>query len=179
MTVDFNPSRGILDRASRPRRIGLGLLLACALFLAVHCPASAAGIERVGQGELMSRVARSRGKLVLVHFWASWCSSCRREIDVLSRMWREYPRKELDLLGISMDDNEGQLARFLEEYEPAYPVYMAGGGVASSFGVTGVPKTIIYDGQGRKQFSTHGYVPEGELRDVVERLLEEGRAEGK
>ena len=162
--------RGDPGRPFRPGWIWVGLL-ALALLLASPGSAPAGAIERMDPGELMTRVARARGKLVLLHFWATWCSACKREMDVLADIRQDYPRNRLILLGISMDDTEGLLSRFLNRHKPGYPVYLAGRGVASSFEVTGVPKTIIYDGQGRKVYSTHGFVPAEELRQVVDRFL--------
>lgn len=127
----------------------------------------------------MAEVAEARGKLVLLNFFATWCPSCSREVRALSELRREYPRKDLILLGISMDDTEGPLLRFLEKHKPGYPVYLAGRGVASAFNVSGVPKTIVYNREGRRVHSTHGYVPAGELRRIVDHLLDRGGDGGK
>lgn len=177
------PCRGP-RRTGRPQRPlpalaiagGLGLWI-CILtlgLLAASATSSYADLaERVDSGELMAKVAEARGRPVLLNFFTTWCPSCSKEVDALSKLRREYPRKELILLGISMDDNERALSRFLEEHEPGYPVHPAGRGVASSFEVSGVPKTVIYNHEGRRVFSTHGYVSAEELRDTLDRILED------
>lgn len=127
----------------------------------------------------MAKVAQSRGKVILLHFWATWCPACLREMSVLSELREDYPRESLILLGVSMDDSQGALSRVLKEQEPGYPVYLAGRGVASSFQVSGVPKTVIYNQRGRKVHSTHGFVPAKELRGIVDRFLDDGSAGAK
>lgn len=129
--------------------------------------------ERVDSGELMAKVAEARGRPILLNFFTTWCPSCSKEVDALSELRREYPRNELILLGISMDDTERALSRFLDKHEPGYPVHPAGRGVASSFEVSGVPKTIIYNHEGRRVYSTHGYVSAEELRRTLDRILKD------
>jgi thiol-disulfide isomerase/thioredoxin len=157
--------------------VGVCGLWICLLILGV-CAASATSAyadlaERVDSGELMAKVAEARGRPILLNFFTTWCPSCNKEVDALSELRREYPRKELILLGISMDDTERALSRFLDKHEPGYPVHPAGRGVASSFEVSGVPKTIIYNHEGRRVYSTHGYVSAEELRRTLDRILED------
>jgi|GEM_PF-1355436 len=156
----------------------LGLWAVCLLLLPSG-PTYGGVPERLDQGELVAKIAHARGKLVLLNFWATWCSSCRKEIEVLSRLRSEYPESSVILLGISMDDSAGSLSRFLSRQEVNYPVYMAGRGVASSFSVSGVPKTIIYNRKGRKVYSKHGFLPARELRRRLERVLEVGSSPGE
>lgn len=148
-------------------------LLALGLLAVFATSAYADLAERVDSGELMGKVAEARGRPVLLNFFTTWCPSCSKEVDALSELRLEYPRNKLVLLGISMDDTERALSRFLEEHEPGYPVHPAGRGVASSFEVSGVPKTIIYNHEGRRVFSTHGYVSAEELRRTLDRILED------
>jgi len=165
---------------NRSRLTGLRLLwpglLAASVLLASFAPGHAGSIDRLGQGEILAKVARARGRVVLMNFWATWCSSCVKEVRVLSGLRKDYPRESLLLLGISMDDSESSLSRFLEEHKPGYPVYLAGRGVASSFQVSGVPKTIIYNQEGRRVHSSHGFVSAKELRRIVDRVLDHGSA---
>ena len=158
----------------------LCLALWAACFLLLPIGQTYGGVpERLDQGELVAKIAHSRGKLVLLNFWATWCSSCRKEIQVLSRLRTEYPEKSVILLGISMDDSAGSLSRFLSKQEINYPVYRAGREVASSFSVSGVPKTVIYNREGRKVYSKHGFLPAEELRRVLDRILQMGAGSGE
>jgi thiol-disulfide isomerase/thioredoxin len=48
-------------------------------------------------------LAKLRGKVILVNFWATWCAPCRREMPVLDAFYRHYREQGLELIGISVD----------------------------------------------------------------------------
>src|SRR5206468_6225241 len=52
---------------------------------------------------LAKRIARERGRVVLVNFWATWCPPCRDEFPDLSRLQRKYASQGLRVLGVSTD----------------------------------------------------------------------------
>ena len=55
-----------------------------------------------------------RGKTVVVDFWATWCPDCRKEIDYLVSLHRQYP--DVLFLGISFDTDPAQLEKFTREH---------------------------------------------------------------
>lgn len=46
------------------------------------------------------------GKVVMLHFWASWCVPCREEMPAMERYYQKHHREGLELIAISMDDPE-------------------------------------------------------------------------
>lgn len=84
-----------------------------------------------------------------------------------------YSPEELTLIGVSLDQNLKALSRFLQTHQLSYQVYRAGPDVNAAFGITGIPKTLIYGPQGKLEFDQFGYVPLNTLRKVVDRLLDE------
>ncbi len=49
-------------------------------------------------------LSKEKGHVVIVNFWASWCSQCRKEIIVLDKIYKKYRDKELVVIGISVDE---------------------------------------------------------------------------
>ncbi|MDI1300392.1 MAG: TlpA disulfide reductase family protein [bacterium] len=49
-------------------------------------------------------LTQSQGRVVLVTFWATWCSPCVQEMPELDRLYRTYHAQGLDILGVSVDD---------------------------------------------------------------------------
>ncbi|MBK8051722.1 MAG: TlpA family protein disulfide reductase [Saprospiraceae bacterium] len=50
----------------------------------------------------------SKGKITIVSFWATWCTPCKRELDVLNELYSEWVEKyDIQLLAITIDDARG------------------------------------------------------------------------
>jgi thiol-disulfide isomerase/thioredoxin len=48
-------------------------------------------------------LAKLRGKVVLVNYWATWCAPCRKEMPKLDAFYRRYHARGLEIIGISID----------------------------------------------------------------------------
>ena len=94
-------------------------------------------------------LAKLRGKVVLVNYWATWCAPCRKDIPKLDAFYRHYHAKGLDMIGISVDDPH-DLAKVRKVMASlAYPVAMLKGVTVDGFGPPdGVPITWIVDVNG-------------------------------
>jgi thiol-disulfide isomerase/thioredoxin len=86
-----------------------GRILLCALLLLPQyaLPAELAGNGRlipVSSTQLAEVLAEQHGKVVLVNFWASWCSPCLKEIPVLVDLAERYRDRGFELVPVSLDD---------------------------------------------------------------------------
>jgi thiol-disulfide isomerase/thioredoxin len=74
---------------------------------------------------LSQRIARQRGRVVLVNFWATWCAPCREEFPDLSRLQRKYGPRGLQILGVSTDlaSQMPVVEKFLADLKPSFPNY--------------------------------------------------------
>jgi thiol-disulfide isomerase/thioredoxin len=98
-----------------------------ALFLAAAAaigekPRIAGEVDSKG---LTQRIARERGRVVLVNFWATWCVPCREEFPDLSRLQRKYGPRGLQVLGVTTDlaSQGNAVEKFLAGQKPAFPNY--------------------------------------------------------
>jgi peroxiredoxin len=90
-----------------------------------------------------------RGKVVLVNFWATWCPPCRKEMPDLNALYSRFRDQGFLVLAIS-DEDTGKLAAFVKEHHVAYPVLLdPGGKVSEQFGAEGIPKSYVYDRDGK------------------------------
>lgn len=48
--------------------------------------------------------ASAAGKVVLLHFWATWCEPCREEMPAFERYYRQHHHEGLEMIMVSMDD---------------------------------------------------------------------------
>jgi thiol-disulfide isomerase/thioredoxin len=90
-----------------------------------------------------------RGKVVLVNFWATWCTSCRREMPDLDKLNARFAPQELVVLSIS-DEEQTKVAPFIASsgYRPTV-LLDPGDTVHKKFHIEGIPKTYLFDRNGK------------------------------
>ncbi|HME00776.1 MAG TPA: TlpA disulfide reductase family protein [Terriglobia bacterium] len=90
-----------------------------------------------------------RGRVVLVNFWATWCPPCRKEMPDLQTLYTRFKEQGLVILAIS-DEAAGKVRPFVAEHNVTYPVLLdPGRKVNELFQVEGIPKSFVYDRNGR------------------------------
>jgi len=93
-----------------------------------------------------------RGKVVLVNFWASWCTSCKEEAQMLEEAWGAYHSEgsgDVVFIGVAYKDTEPESLAFLSKYGVTYPNGLdLKGEISKIYQVTGVPETYILDPRG-------------------------------
>ena len=92
-----------------------------------------------------------RRKVVLLNFWATWCSPCRREIPSMVELYQRYKDSGLEIIGVNLDKlGKSEVEKFSQEYKINFPVVLnSAGDVASRYGVVVLPTTIFLDRNGR------------------------------
>jgi peroxiredoxin len=91
-----------------------------------------------------------RGKVVLLDFWATWCTPCRAEIPHFVEMQEKLGSQGFQVVGISMDDDAKPVKEFYQQFKMNYPVAIGDDRLAQSFGgVLGLPVNFIIDRDGR------------------------------
>ena len=95
-------------------------------------------------------LADLRGKVVLVHFWATWCPPCREEIPSMVKLNQIMAGKPFQMLALSVDEGgKPAIEEFLNRKGLSLPALIDNEQrVAKSYGVSGVPRSFIIDKKG-------------------------------
>jgi len=98
-----------------------------------------------------SSLADLRGKVVVLNFWASWCTPCKAEAPVLAAAQERLQRDGAGtVLGVTYDDSTPDSLKFVKEFDVRYPnVRDVGTRLAEQYGTTSLPETFVIDARGR------------------------------
>lgn len=93
-------------------------------------------------------------KPLVVHFWATWCPTCKLEASNI-----EYISKQYEVLTIAVNSgDDNKIKAFLNERELSFKVLNDREGIwAKRFKVEAYPTTFIYDESGKLRFTEVGY----------------------
>lgn len=120
------------------------------------------------------RLSDTKGQVVLIDFWATWCPPCRNSIPTFIRLYNKYHGEGFTILGVGLDDEQA-LINYRNERKIPYPILVGNNDVAKAYGVTGIPKTIFIDKKGKVRKTQVGFAPELEAQfdALIDSLLKE------
>lgn len=97
------------------------------------------------------RLSDFQGKLLLINFWATWCPPCMEEIPHLEKLFQNYAKKGLMVLGISVDEaGREHVQRFIKKNGISYPIAMSQKKLEKDFGgIRGIPTSFLIDRSGK------------------------------
>jgi thiol-disulfide isomerase/thioredoxin len=161
-----------------------GAATLAALFLASNLAAAPEAPKLAGELDARSyaaAVAKQKGQVVVVNFWATWCVPCREEYPDLTRLEKAYRGKGLSVLGVSIDSARDLAAvdKFLAKMKPDFPNYRKASGGDDQVFIESVDKdwggelpfTVLYARDGKKAKVLSGKQTYRDFETAVKALL--------
>jgi thiol-disulfide isomerase/thioredoxin len=117
-------------------------------------------------------LADTKGKVVLVNFWATWCGPCRAEIPDLVELQNKY-KDRLQILGLVVDDeDQAAIKKFVAKFRINYPVAIATDALRLEYGgIPALPTSFVLDSEGRVVQKHEGLRDPGLYETEVRSLL--------
>ena len=135
------------------------MLAAAGAGLTIPCWLSCRGEAAFRVGDVPSRVTLSdlrgnsvvipsdfKGRVVVIHFWASWCPTCRGEMIALENLYSRYGGKGVTPCSIGIGEKRETAVPYLKNMTLSYPVLLdPGASTKKPFGVAGIPTYFVLD----------------------------------
>jgi len=119
-----------------------------------------------------------RGKVVMVNFWATWCPPCRRELPSMEALYQAFKNDPFTILAINQWESPDHVFSYMGQLEvfPSFPIiFDRDSAVSQTFGVKGLPTTVLIDKQGRVVYRAVGGrdFNHPEVQAIIRKLLAE------
>jgi thiol-disulfide isomerase/thioredoxin len=95
-----------------------------------------------------------RGKVVLLHFWASWCGHCAAEVPHLKELRRRFRDRDFEIVGVCLDSGPRRhthrwLRRHRIPWRQIFDIRDYRGELSRRLQVSAPPASLLFDRQGR------------------------------
>jgi peroxiredoxin len=119
-------------------------------------------------------IAKVKGKVVVVDFWATWCDPCKKSFPKLQDLYTKYNASGMELVGISEDEENSGITEFGNAHGAKFPLaWDSGKSIAGQWQPKSMPTTFVVDRNGIVRFAHLGYHDgdEAEMEKEVKSLL--------
>lgn len=121
-------------------------------------------------------LAKLRGQVVVINFWASWCTECHTEQAALDQTWHQFQDSGVVVVGVNFEDTTGGARDYVRTADVTYPVVEdTSSRTALAYGLRGVPETFVVNQSGRVVNLIIGPVDAGKLDSEINSMLARAR----
>jgi thiol-disulfide isomerase/thioredoxin len=117
-----------------------------------------------------------RGKVVLVDFWASWCSPCLQSFPWMNELQQKHGEEGLVVVAVNLDQDRALADAFLQKLPARFRIeYDQAGNLARQFGVQAMPTSFLVDRNGQVRIRHAGFREKQRAgrEQEIEQLLKE------
>jgi thiol-disulfide isomerase/thioredoxin len=120
-------------------------------------------------------LASYRGRVLVLNFWGSWCPPCRQEAPALGTLARQFRSRDVQFLGVDIQDNVSGAEAFARTFRITYPsLNDPSDEIALAFRGTvppaGIPTTLLIDRNGRIAARIVGGASYAGLKSLITRV---------
>ena len=129
--------------------------------------------DLTGQIHTLSQMS---GKVILVNFWASWCSPCIQEIPSMQRLENALSERPFKILAINVSENKQTIMRRLKRFNITLDILLdLKGNTFKQWQAEIIPTSFIIDKQGHIRYIAKGPVEwdDTEVTTLINKLLKE------
>ena len=111
-----------------------------------------------------------KGHVVLVQFWATYCTPCRKEMPSMNKLMKKMAGVPFKILAVDMGEEKEEVERFVNEVKPEFTILMDSSGKSiADWRVFAAPSNFIIDSEGNIKYTLFGGV-EWDSDEMVQKL---------
>jgi len=134
----------------------------------------AANFSLPGRDGKPVQLSALKGQVVLLDFWATWCTGCKVEIPWFIEFDKVYRSKGLAAIGVSMDEEGWKtIEPYLKKNPISYTIVAGNFDAAAPYNITALPVTVLIDRAGRVAAQHVGVVDKKSFETELKQLLAE------
>jgi len=136
------------------------LTLICGMLFTpyIHAAQSAAADFTLDGPDGQVELAKLKGQVVYLDFWASWCTPCRASFPWMNEMQQRYAKQGLKIVAVNLDSENDKAREFISATHPNFTIaFDPEGTVAEQYEVKGMPSSYLIDRQGKVHSSHIGF----------------------
>ncbi len=124
------------------------------------------------------KLSNSKGKLVYLDFWASWCGPCKQSFPWMNAMQEKYQSQGLEVIAINLDANNEDAQKFLASTPAKFTIAFDNAGLTPrQYSVKGMPTSYLVSRDGKIIYQHVGF--NADDRDKLEQKIQESLADKK
>ncbi len=119
-------------------------------------------------------LADSKGHIVVLDFWATWCGPCLQTMPLVEKVIQDFANQGVELVGVNLEEQAKQITATMERHKLQLTVAMDQDGVvAGKYEANAIPQTVVIDREGKivRLFVGGGPHLAEQLREVLRDLL--------
>ena len=111
-----------------------------------------------------------KGQVVLVQFWATYCTPCRKEMPSMNKLMQKMGKTPFKILAVNMGETDDEVKTFVNQVKPAFTILMDPEGKSiADWRVFAAPSNFIVGPDGKVRYTLFGGV-EWDSEELIAKL---------
>jgi thiol-disulfide isomerase/thioredoxin len=131
----------------------------------------APGFKLPGHNQTIE-LAKYKGKVVYLDFWASWCEPCKRSFPWMNELQQQYGEDGFEIIAINLDESRNDAEAFLKKMPAKFDIaFDSSGKTAEVYNLKAMPSSFLIDRDGKLVHKSLGY--RAEEKKILEKKIQQ------
>ncbi|MHB2154974.1 TlpA family protein disulfide reductase [Calditrichota bacterium GD2] len=120
-----------------------------------------------------------KGKITIINFWATWCAACLKEMPQLEKIYNEFKRDQVEVVGVAVMSDSNKIEKMIEVTGVTYPILTGDRKLLQKISNSLIiPQTIILNKEGKIVARFFGDQSYKTYRETILHYLEQSQLTG-